>query len=116
MCLLKLKLHEKNEMCLYSHQQDVFFRKYDKLKIIVFKSFMMMMLSAYYMNMISLIQAINCLVTGNIKSLSMDILTQLPHEIKCYPGRMREDCSMVQVSNLCNILWILVRLYKYAYT
>lgn len=76
---------------------------------------MMIMLSAYYMSMISLLQVINCLVTGNITSLSMDILTQLPHEIKCYPGRIREDCSMVQDSNLCNILWILLRLYPYLY-
>ena len=65
-----------------------------KIMIIVFKSFMMIMLSASYMNMISLIQAINCLVTGNITSLLMDILTQLPCEIKCFPGRMGEDWSI----------------------
>lgn len=93
-----LKLHEKNEMCLYylCSKMFLFFRKYDNLKIVIvlFKSFMMIMLSAWYMNMISLIQVINinCLVTSNITSLLMNILTQLPREIKCYPGRMGEDC------------------------
>ena len=94
-----LKLHEKkNEISLYylCSKMFLFFKKHDNLKIIiiVFKSFMMIMLSAWYMNMISLIQAINCLVTGNMTSLLMDILTQLPCEITCYPGTMGEDCSI----------------------
>lgn len=71
-----LKLHEKNEMCLYylCSKMFLFFRKYDNLKIVIvlFKSFMM--------------------ITSNITSLLMNILTQLPREIKCYPGRMGEDC------------------------
>ena len=98
MFLLKLHEKKKNEISLYylCSKMFLFFKKHDNLKIIiiVFKSFMMIMLSAWYMNMISLIQAINCLVTGNMTSLLMDILTQLPCEITCYPGTMGEDCSI----------------------